>query len=240
MNPPALFLIPTPLFFKSEHAPLLTDFLLPQHHLELQNLRHFVVENAKTARKHLKGISRFPLQELHLEELNEHTPKEKIPDFLNPILQGESVGLMSEAGVPAVADPGAELVFWAHAKNILVRPWIGASSILLALMGSGLNGQAFRFLGYLPAEKNLRAQKIKEIEKISQKNHETQIFIETPYRNLALFCDLIQLCAPQTKISLAVDLTQPTEWIKTQNVKAWQNAALPDLNHHLAVFLLLG
>ena len=235
-----LFLIPTPLFFKSKNPPKTCDFLLNHNLKTLKTLKHFVVENAKTARAHLKGLTDLPLQELHLMELNEHTPKKEIEDFLTPLLKGENMGLMSEAGCPAVADPGAWLVNCAHQKNIIVEPWIGASSILLALMASGLNGQRFCFWGYLPSESQQRKMHILKLEKESKQNQQTQIFIETPYRNEALFESLLKHCALQTQICVALNLTQETQWIKTQSVKAWQNAALPVLKNQLAVFLLLG
>ena len=233
-----LFLIPTPLAFKGGN---LADSLLPENLNKIKDLQYFVAESAKTARAHLKGLTRAALQELKIEELNEHTPNEKIAELLKPLLKGENVGLVSESGCPAVADPGAALINLCHQKGIRVEPWVGGSSILLALMASGLNGQRFRFLGYLPADSADRAAAIKKIEKESRKNNETQIFIETPYRNNALLSALVENCAPKTQICVACDLTLPTECIQTKSAKAWQTSGFSnDLKNQMAVFLLLG
>ena len=237
-----LFLIPTPLAFKTGESANCADFLLKDNREKLKNLRFFIAENAKTARAHLKGTTTLPLQELKIAELNEHTKASGLANLLSPLLNGEDVGLLSEAGCPAVADPGGALVLLAHQNQIKVEPWIGASSILLALMASGLNGQRFRFLGYLPSDSKKRESAILKIEKESQKNNETQIFIETPYRNAALFSALMANANDKTLLCVALDLTLSTETIRTQTIaewKKWQNKE-NFFKNRPAVFLLLG
>ena len=177
-----LYLIPTPL------GPKPLDHVLPEETRRIAaRLTHFIVEHPKTARAFLKEVgTATPLQQLHLAELSEHTPAAALQDLLAPLLAGEDAGLMSEAGCPAVADPGANLVRLAHASGIPVKPLIGPSSILLALMASGLAGQRFSFHGYLPAKTDERERALKELEKRAEKEDATQIFIETPYRNQAM------------------------------------------------------
>lgn len=237
-----LFLIPTPLAFKTGETANCADFLLNETQEKLKNLRFFIAENAKTARAHLKGATELPLQELQIAELNEHTKASDLANLLSPLLEGDNVGLLSEAGCPAVADPGTSIVLLAHQNGIKVEPWIGASSILLALMASGLNGQRFRFLGYLPSDSKSRESAILNIEKESQKNNETQIFIETPYRNAALFSALMANANDKTLLCVALDLTLSTEFICTQTIaewKKWQNKE-NFFKNRPAVFLLLG
>lgn len=210
-----------------------------------QQLDTFVVENEKTARRFLGLIKTTkPVRELTLLTLNEHTHEKELPALLAPLLAGKDVGLMSEAGCPGIADPGAQLVALAHRKDIKVMPLIGPSSILLALMASGFNGQRFTFLGYLPSDKAARIQRLKEIEKQSQKYHETQVFIETPYRNQHLLEDILANCAPATRLCVARNVSLQNEFIASKTVAEWKalgkSAALPDLHKEPTVFLILG
>lgn len=201
----------------------------------------FVVENEKTARRFLSAIKTTkPVRELTLLTLNEHTTERELPALLAPLLEGRDMGVMSEAGCPGIADPGAQLAALAHKASIRVAPLIGPSSILLALMASGFNGQRFTFLGYLPSEKAARVQRLKEIEKISQKNHETQIFIETPYRNQHLLEDIVVNCLATTRLCVACNISLPGERIISQSVAEWRKIELPDLHKQPAVFVLLG
>lgn len=216
-----LYLIPVPL------GPVSPDACLPPDTLAVaRRLDHFVVERAKTARAHLKAMGHpQPLQTLQLSELNEHTPAATIPALLAPLKAGHDVGLLSEAGCPAVADPGAALVLAAHRENIPVVPLIGPSSILLALMASGLGGQRFAFHGYLPAKEPERCQAIRELEKTARRDRATQLFIETPYRSAALLDALATTLAPDTLISVGADLSLPGQLIQTRSARAWRGQA---------------
>ena len=206
-----------------------------------RGLETFVVENEKTARRFLSVLgTEKPVRELTLLRLDEHTPPSELPALLAPLRAGRNVGLMSEAGCPGVADPGAQLVALAHNAGIRVAPLVGPSSILLALMASGLDGQRFTFLGYLPNEKAARIQKLKEIEQRSRSQHETQIFIEAPYRNQHLLQDIVDHCQPQTRLCIACNLSLPDELIASRAVSAWKKSPLPDLHRQPTVFLLLG
>lgn len=206
-----------------------------------QGLEVFVVENEKTARHFLSLMkTQKPVRELTLLTLNEHTEDKAIPDLLAPLLAGKDVGMMSEAGCPGIADPGAKLAALAHQKGIRVTPLVGPSSILLSLMASGFNGQRFTFLGYLPADKAARVQRLKEIEKQSQKLSETQIFIETPYRNQHLLSDIMAHCHPETRLCIACNISLENELIITRSIKAWKHHPLPDLHKKPTVFLLLA
>lgn len=203
-------------------------------------ISHFIVEHPKTARQFLKQLHcKCPLQELNMQTLNEHTQAKDFLSLLDPILAGHDVGLLSEAGCPAVADPGAGLIRLAHKKNIPVVPLVGPSSILLALMASGLNGQRFAFHGYLPVESTARASKILELEKISINLKQAQIFIETPYRNQKLLEQLVKVCNDNTDLCVATDLTFVREMIATKSIKEWRRS-LPDINKIPAIFLLQG
>lgn len=206
-----------------------------------QNLEIFVVENEKTAR-HFLGLmkTKKPVRELTLLTLNEHTEDKSVPTLLAPLFAGISVGLMSEAGCPGIADPGAKLAALAHQNGIRVAPLVGPSSILLSLMASGFNGQRFTFLGYLPADKAARIHRIKEIEKNSQKHNETQIFIETPYRNQHLLEDILAHSHPETKLCIACNISMVDELIVSRSIKAWKQSPLPELHKKPTVFLLLG
>ncbi|MFN8145471.1 MAG: SAM-dependent methyltransferase [Bacteroidia bacterium] len=227
-----LYLIPT--FLSEDNADVLTASGLKIVH----QLKEFIVENEKTARRFLKSISSpFAQSEFQFQTLNEHTSKEEINSLLQPLIEGRNIGLMSEAGAPGVADPGSNLVQLAHSKGIRVHPLIGPSSVLLSLMASGLNGQSFLFHGYLPREASLRKQKIKELEKDTWKKNQTQIFIETPYRNQALLADILGQCTDETLLCIAVNLSSPTELIMTKKISAWKIKS-PDLNKKPCIFLL--
>jgi 16S rRNA (cytidine1402-2'-O)-methyltransferase len=204
----------------------------------VRSLRDLVVENAKSARAFLSAIGANP-REVQMAELNEHTPPADIPSLLQPLREGRSLGLLSEAGCPAIADPGAALVDAAHAGGFRVVPLIGPSAITLALMASGLEGQRFAFCGYLPRESAERAQRIKELEQRSRREEETEIFIETPYRNEALLAALLSTCAPGTRLCIAADLTLPGESIRTRAIADWRRER-PAIGKRPAVFLLLA
>lgn len=228
-----LYLIPAPLGDGDIAA-----VAPPQVSAIVASLDTFIVEHPRTARRYLKQTGTVaPLQALQLLTLDEHTPAAQLESLLQPLMAGKDVGLLSEAGCPAVADPGAELVRLAHARNIRVVPLVGPSSILLGLMASGMNGQSFTFLGYLPASKAERARKILEIERASRLQRQTQIFIETPYRNPHLLQDLLNLCARETRLCIASDITLATEEIRTQTIAAWKSSP-PDLDKRPTVFLL--
>ncbi|HHV40892.1 MAG TPA: SAM-dependent methyltransferase [Bacteroidales bacterium] len=217
MKTPTLYLIPAPL------APVPVTAVLPEDHIALvRTLTHFVVEELRTARRYLSALGLKP-DDLHLDVLNEHTSAEEHPALLAPLRQGTSMGLLSEAGYPAVADPGAELVALAHKEQFRVVPLVGPSSIGMALMASGLNGQQFAFHGYLPVQALLRDKKIKELERQSAKEQQTQIFMETPYRNASVFEALLKCCAPQTKLTLAIHITHPQAFICTKTIEEWKH-----------------
>lgn len=236
MTAGTLFLLPTAL----GESPWQT--YLPQESRERAcRLTHFVVENAKTARAELKRIGHpSPIRELAIEQLPEPLRSEDIERLLAPLQAGTDIGLMSEAGCPGVADPGALLVRRAHALGIAVKPLIGPSSLLLALMASGLDGQRFVFHGYLPQREPERSQKIAALEKESQRQRQTQLFIETPYRNAPLFAALLAACRPETLLCVASDLSLPTESVATRSVAAWRKAPVPIIEKRPTVFLLLS
>lgn len=231
---PILYLIPTPL-----GAPD-TPCLLPHEQAQITGLTDFVVEAEKTARAHLKHLGvTTPIRELNLQTLNEHTDLKTLPELLKPLQEGRSMGILSEAGCPAVADPGANLVALAHRHGYEVRPLVGPSSLLLALMASGANGQNFAFKGYLPSEKSERIAALKNLEQRSRQQNETQLFIETPYRNDALLADALETLYPETRLCTATDLTLPTQEIISQTVAAWQKSkTLPNLKKRPTIFVL--
>ena len=223
----------------SEGVP--PDAVVPAAVLErIRSLDAFVVEDAKSARAWLAACRHpKPIREIAFAELNEHTPAGAISALLDPVAAGRDMGLLSEAGLPAIADPGAALVAAAHARGIVVVPHVGPSSILLALMASGLEGQRFRFVGYLPADAAARRNAIGELERQSSKARETQVFIETPYRNDAVLADLLQSCRPSTRIAVAAELTSPREWIRMDSVEKWR-ASPATIGKRPAIFLLLA
>lgn len=229
----ALYLIPTGL---GAAAPVAA---LPVATLEVvRRLNRFIAEDAKSARAFLKAAGHpAPLQALSIETLDEHTPQSRIAELIEPLAAGADCGIMSEAGCPGVADPGAALVHAAHEAGIRVVPLAGPSALLLALMGSGMNGQCFAFHGYLPVERGARARRLTELERESETRQMTQIFIEAPYRNDALLAALLETCSEDTEVCVATDLTLPTEAIATRAVREWRRAP-PQLNRRPTVFLL--
>lgn len=231
-----LYLIPTPLGVGDP------TWVLPVGVLQqISRLNRFVVEHPKTARHFLKQLNlRQAIQTFKLEVLDEHTPVTELEVLLSPLLAGEDIGLLSEAGCPAIADPGGMLVRLAHRRRIRVVPLVGPSAILLALIASGLNGQRFRFHGYLPVAPDTRCKKILQLEKASAIADETQIFIETPYRNQKLLEALVQRCHVKTDLCVACNLTQSDELVLTQTVNEWRQGNWPDLHKKPTVFLLLG
>src|SRR3989338_1987714 len=201
-------------------------------------LRIFFVEEEKTARRFLKKIiPGLPLPECVFYPLNEHTGAQQVKEYFQDIREKEA-GIISESGCPCVADPGADIVLLAHKNHMEVIPLAGHSSILLALMASGLNGQNFAFNGYLPKEKNARVKKLRELERRSAVENQTQIFMETPYRNQNIFDEILEMCDPRTLLCVAVDITAPSEFIKTMPVDAWKVTKI-SLNKRPALFLLL-
>ena len=218
MTEPALYLIPVPLS-DGDLAQV-----LPTGNLTLvRQIRHFVVENVRTARRFLKKCDRdIVIDDLTFAELNGHTPATEVEAMLAPLERGESVGLLSEAGCPAIADPGADLVAIAQRKGLRVRPLVGPSSILMGLMASGFNGQSFAFVGYLPIEAAARQRKFKELEQRIVRDDQTQIFIETPYRNQALLTDLLKHLPATLRLCVAVDITGEQESIVTRTIGQWK------------------
>lgn len=216
--------------------------VLPQHVVDVaRKLRYFVVEHPKSARQFLSALKpEHPIQALHFSSLNEHTAPAEIAGLLAPLLAGEDVGVISEAGCPGIADPGADLVNLAHRHGIRVEPLVGPSSILLALMASGLNGQRFSFHGYLPVEDGERKAAVVALETESARRKQTQIFIETPYRNDKMFAALLAHCRPQTQLCVATDITLPGEQIETRSIAQWKSRPAPQLNRRPSLFLLLG
>lgn len=216
--------------------------VLPKSVIEtIHTLTHFIVENEKTARQFLSACNHpTPIRELSFETLNTQTKPAALPKLLTPLNQGMDIGLMSEAGCPGVADPGAKLAAIAHQKEIRIAPLVGPSSILLSLMASGMNGQQFTFLGYLPIGQQDRIKRIRGIEKHSAKFQETQIFIETPYRNMHLLEDMIKHCHNQTKLCIARNVSLPNEFIVTKTINEWKQSTLPDCHKKPTVFLLQG
>lgn len=232
-----LILLPVAL----SDAPQGTDHLPQLTIQQFHELEYFIVERAKSARQFLKRIRHpRPINTLHLSELNEHTDEKEWPKLLEPIKHGFSVGLFSEAGCPAVADPGAKLVRLAHQYQIPVVPLTGPSALLLALMASGLNGQHFTFHGYVPVPTSLRDQRLLELEYRSKQQQETQILIETPYRNQALYDSLTRTLKPLTWMTIAYDLTGENEWIRTMTIRQWRQTEKPDITQKPCMFLFLA
>lgn len=227
-----LYMIPVPL--GSE------DYLkvIPEKVLEItRTLRFFVVENLRSARRYLRLIDRkFPINEAIFHELNEHTPEEEISHFLEPLFRGSDMGILSEAGLPGIADPGAKLVSLAHRKQIRVIPLSGPSSIIMALISSGLNGQNFTFHGYLPVRPDQRSSRLKQLEKKARQGY-AQIFMETPYRNQKMLESIINSVSSDMRLCIAVNITLPDEDIRTLTISEWKKNT-PSINDRLAVFIL--
>jgi 16S rRNA (cytidine1402-2'-O)-methyltransferase len=212
--------------------------VIPEKVIDLtKSLRFFVVENLRTARRHLRLIDKeFPINESVFFELNGHTKESEIINFLDPVFKGSDIGIMSEAGLPGIADPGSRLIEVAHRKDIRVIPLSGPSSIIMALISSGMNGQNFSFNGYLPVKPAERNNKLKEIERKSQSGS-TQIFMETPYRNQQMLESILSVCHPDTMLCIATDISLPTEYIKTKKILDWEKE-IPSLNGRPVIFLM--
>jgi 16S rRNA (cytidine1402-2'-O)-methyltransferase len=205
----------------------------------IQKVKHFIVEDVRTARRFLKKVDpSIHIDELEFFTLNKHTSPAELSSFLHPLEKGFDMGIISEAGCPAIADPGAEVVRIAQEKNLRVVPLVGPSSILLGLMASGFNGQSFAFVGYLPIQANERTQRIKQLEKRAKIENQSQIFIETPYRNHKLLDEILSTCQGNTKLCIACDITLDSEYIKTKSINEWKKIKLPDLNKRPAIFIL--
>ena len=230
----SLYLIPSTL------GDTPTEQVIPGHHKVILNrLREFIVEDIRSSRRFLKRIDKsIEPDNLNFQLLNEHTSEEDIPCLLDPLRTGKDMGLLSEAGLPCVADPGATLVRIAHDENMNVIPLSGPSSIFLALMASGFNGQNFAFHGYLPRDMRSRTKKLKELERISAQTGQTQIFIETPYRNKAMLETILHCCGSQTHLCIAAGLTTNQEFISTKSIMEWRKTKRPEIHKIPAVFLL--
>jgi len=228
-----LYLIPTTM---GDCDPM--DVLPQTIKRSIELIDYYVVENDKTARKSIKQVCPEKKQaELKLFVLNKYTEAKEYQEFIKPLLEGENMGLMSEAGCPGVADPGAVIVKLAHEKGIQVIPLVGPSSILLALMASGMNGQSFAFNGYLPIDKAEKKAALKALEKLSWDKNQSQLFIETPYRNNKMLEDILQAIHPETHLCIAADITLPTEFIKTKRAAAWKKEAI-DLKNRPTIFII--
>ncbi len=204
----------------------------------IESLQFFIVENIRTARRYIRKVSKTKnIDEITFFELNKHTKPEEISGFLKPCLSGNPVGIMSEAGNPGIADPGASVIAEAHKKNIDVIPLVGPSSILLALISSGMNGQNFAFNGYLPVKDNERIRKIQELEKKSITENQTQIFMETPFRNMKMLDSVLKTCKKNTLLCIAADITLKTEFIKTKTIGEWKKQK-PQINKRPSIFIL--
>lgn len=229
-----IYLIPTPL------APDTSERVInTQIKSVLSGLNYIVVENVRTSRRFLSEIGLgMRIDQISFIELNTHSEWPPILDFLEILYKGEDLGILSEAGCPGIADPGQKIVAWAHQQGINIIPLVGPSSIFLALMASGFNGQGFNFHGYLPIEHKERTDAIKSVEKLAMKTRQTQIFIETPYRNVPLIKDIVNICHSSTLFCIAAQLTSPDAFIKSMTIKEWRNYVFPDLHKKPAVFLI--
>ena len=230
-----LYLIPSPLG-ENDPAEVIPGPVLKS----LEGFRTFVVEEVRTARRYLsKAGLRGKIGDLEFHELNEHTDEATIEGYIRLFDDGNDVALISEAGLPAVADPGAQLVALAHRHGIEVVPCVGPSSLMMALMASGLNGQSFAFCGYIPAKTDERRNRLKTLEKVSAQLRQTQILIETPYRNDSLFTDILSVCGASTRVCVACNITMPDAYIKTMKVAQWKKEGLV-IGKRPCVFLLLA
>jgi 16S rRNA (cytidine1402-2'-O)-methyltransferase len=228
-----LYLIPN-LLSEGDWQNVLPARVLPV----LTQTRYFIVENIRTARRFMKQVNQdIEIDDLTFFELNKHTPPNEIPSFLKPLEKGKDVAIISEAGCPGVADPGAEIVKLAHKKEMTVVPLTGPSSIILSLMASGLNGQNFVFNGYLPIKSAERSRTVKVLDKKAKIEQQTQIFIETPYRNNQLIKDLLKMCSSATLLCIAANLTGENEFIATRPIGDWKKG-VPDLHKQPAIFLI--
>ena len=231
---PALYLIPVELGDTPQER------VLPAYNREvILGIRHFIVEEVRSARRFLKRVDRdIDIDSLTFYPMGKHADAALFASYLRPLEAGEAMGVISEAGCPAVADPGADVVVIAQKKGLRVVPLVGPSSMILAVMASGLNGQSFAFHGYLPIDAAERVKRLKKLEVRAQQEHQTQLFIETPYRNAKLFETLCSTLRPQTRICVAAGITTDEEWIQTKTVAEWRRQRLPDLSKIPAIFLM--
>lgn len=229
----ALYLLPVTL----GDTPI--ERVLPSYNKEIiLGIKHFIVEDVRSARRFLKRVdSSIDIDELTFYPLNKHTSSEDLSGYLKPLYDGHSMGVISEAGCPAVADPGADVVAIAQRKSLKVVPLVGPSSIILSVMGSGFNGQSFAFHGYLPIESVDRIKRLKELEGRIYSENQTQLFIETPYRNNKMMEDILKACRPQTKLCIAANITCEGEYIQTKTIREWKGQ-LPDLTKVPCIFLI--
>lgn len=231
----ALYLIPCTL----GDTPI--EQVLPTYNTEIvRQIRHFIVEEIRTARRFLRRVDReFPIDDCTFYEMGKHADEGRYTSYLQPISDGHPVGVISEAGCPAVADPGADIVCIAQRRGIRVVPLVGPNSMIMAVMASGLNGQSFAFNGYLPIDDGERAQRLKSLEQRAQRERQTQLFIETPYRNRKMFDTLTRTLNPKTRLCIAAGITTQEEWIHTHTIGEWRILSLPDLSKVPAIFLVL-
>lgn len=230
----ALFLIPVTL----GDTPV-SQVIPSYNHDVVMQIRHFVVEDIRSARRFLRKMdASFPIDDSCFYEMGKHADERLFTSYLKPLSEGLPVGVISEAGCPAVADPGANVVAIAQRKGYRVIPLVGPSSMILAVMGSGLNGQSFAFNGYLPVEDADRAKKLKALETRAHNEHQTQLFIETPYRNRKMFDTLLRTLRPQTRLCVAAGITTSDEYIHTHTIQEWKKVQLPDLSKIPAIFLI--
>lgn len=230
----ALYLIPVTL------GPTSIEQVLPSYnHDIIVGIRHFIVENVRSARRFLRQVDReFPIDDSEFYEMGKHSDERSFSQYLQPLRDGKPMGVISEAGCPAVADPGADIVAIAQRQNLRVIPLVGPSSMIMAVMGSGLNGQSFAFNGYLPVETSDRAKALKALETRAWNEHQTQLFIETPYRNQKMFQTLLATLRPQTRLCIAAGITTEDEYIHTHTIAEWKKTTLPDLSKVPAIFLI--
>lgn len=231
---PALYLIPVTL------GDTPTEKVLPAYNKEvILGIRYFIVEELRTARRFLKQVERsIDIDGLTFYPMGKHADTALFSQYLEPLRHGEPVGVISEAGCPAVADPGADIVAIAQREGLRVVPLVGPSSILLAVMASGFNGQSFAFHGYLPIDPSQRAKRLKQLEARAVSEGQTQLFIETPYRNARLFADICSACNPQTRLCIAAGLTTEDEYVRTRTLREWKKQGMPDLGKIPAIFLI--
>lgn len=231
---PALYLIPVTL-----GATPLEQVLPAYNRSVILGIRHFIVEEVRSARRFLKQVDRnVDIDALEFYPIGKHADAARFARYLDPLRQGHPMGVISEAGCPAVADPGADVVAIAQREGLRVVPLVGPSSILLAVMASGFNGQSFAFHGYLPIDPAARARRLKQLEALTVSENQTQLFIETPFRNAKMVADILRTCRPQTRLCIAAGLTTPEEYVRTLTVKQWQGTKIPELSKVPAIFAI--
>ena len=231
---PALYLIPVTL-----GATPLEQVLPAYNRSVILGIRHFIVEEVRSARRFLKQVDRnVDIDALEFYPMGKHADAARFARYLDPLRQGHPMGVISEAGCPAVADPGADVVAIAQREGLRVVPLVGPSSILLAVMASGFNGQSFAFHGYLPIDPAARARRLKQLEALTVSENQTQLFIETPFRNAKMVADILRTCRPQTRLFIAAGLTTPEEYVRTLTVKQWQGTKIPELSKVPAIFAI--